>query len=308
MVGSFGNERFDSAFSGGQDYGRQVHAYLISSDEKDGRRVIIPGMATDWRISSDGLTWNLTIRKGVKFHNGTEVTAEDSLWTLRHLMGPQAKEYVNATTLQSLSRIMDKIELSGPDQVSVTTKIPQPEFLFTISEAVGVLYGQVLPKREAIHDLSAEAAYDKNPIGTGLMKLVRHVPADLMAFERFPDYYYQPANGLPKDKRINFSFFDLRLIPEEATRVAALRAGEADIAPVTLGTKRQVEAGGGRLIFGQEGTFFYGSMLGCWKEQAQFPCRDKRVRQALQYALNKELMRDQLYGGPEVMQVKGRAL
>jgi peptide/nickel transport system substrate-binding protein len=102
---------------------------------------------------------------------------------------------------------------------------------------------------------------------------------------------------------VNFTLLDLRLVPEEATRVAALRAGDADIAPVSIGARRQVEAGGGRVVFGEEGVYFFARQYGCWKPQ--FPCHDKRVRQALAYAINKEVMQNQLYGGPEVMQVKG---
>jgi peptide/nickel transport system substrate-binding protein len=135
------------------------------------------------------------------------------------------------------------------------------------------------------------------------MKLVKHVPASLMQFERFDDYYYQPKNGFPEDKRMNFQSLDLLLIPEEATRVAALRAGQADIAPASLPTRKQVEAGGGRLVFGQEGVALEARFLRC--SESQSPCRDKRVRQALDYAIDKALIRDKLYGGPEVMQVKG---
>jgi ABC-type transport system substrate-binding protein len=95
----------------------------------------------------------------------------------------------------------------------------------------------------------------------------------------------------------------MRLVPEEATRVAALRSGEADIAPVSVASRKQVEAGGGRLVFGQEGVYLYIRQYGCWKPQ--FPCHDKRVRQALSYAIDREVLRDRLYGGPEVMQTKG---
>ena len=70
-----------------------------------------------------------------------------------------------------------------------------------------------------------------------------------------------------------------------------------------MGSKNQVEAGGGRVIFGAEAAYFRVVQLGCMNPQ--FPCNDIRVRQALNLAFNKELMRDQLYGGPEVMQVKG---
>jgi ABC-type transport system substrate-binding protein len=135
------------------------------------------------------------------------------------------------------------------------------------------------------------------------MRLVGHVPASVMKFERFDDYYYRPDNGFPEDKRVTFQSLDMYLVPEEATRVAALRAGEADIVPTSLASKEQVEAGGGRLIFGQEGSYVNVMLEGCWEKQ--HPCGDKRVRQALDYAINKELMRDTLFGGPEVFQTKG---
>jgi peptide/nickel transport system substrate-binding protein len=136
------------------------------------------------------------------------------------------------------------------------------------------------------------------------MKLVGHTPVQVMEFERFDDFYYQPENGFPEDKRVNFQSLDLFLVPEEATRVAALRSGEADIAPASLPTREQVEAGGGRLVFGQEGVYIWPRLLGCWGEP-RFPCHDKRVRQALNYAIDKELIRDRLYGGSEVFQIKG---
>jgi peptide/nickel transport system substrate-binding protein len=130
-----------------------------------------------------------------------------------------------------------------------------------------------------------------------------------MGFERFDDDYYQPKYGLPEDRRVNFTSLDLHLVPEEATRVAAMRAGETDIAPVSLASKEQVEKGDGRIVFGQEGSYFRVSMYGCWAdaelEFPGFPCQDRRVRQALDYAIDKELMRDTLFGGPEVMVVKG---
>ena len=304
MIGSFGNERFDTTFTSaaGRDYLTQIHATLISSEIRDGRKVMAPGIATEWQISSDGLTWTFTIRKGVKYHNGTEVTAADALWSLQHTIGPQAGEYALSPASKSWSSIMDRIEQIGPDQVSVTTKIADAGFADAMSDVLGSTTSAVLPKRATLHDVQEEEAYDRNPIGAGHMKLVNHVPAEVMTFERFADYYQQPKYGFPIDKRVNFTLMDLRLVPEESTRVAALRAGEADIAPVSLGAREQVEAGGGRLVFAQEGMYFYIRLMGCW--QPQFPCHDQRVRQALNYAIDKELIRDTLYG-PEVMQVKG---
>ena len=305
MIASWGTERFDPGFNPGNsgEYGRLLHAFLVSSDVKDGARVIIPGIATQWGLSADGLTWDFTIRKGVKWHDGTELTPEDVLWTLRHDMGPQAQDHVQNSTFVKLSQIMDRIEQTGPEQVSVITKTSVTQFIGEMSEASANWSGIMLPKRVELYDEAEALAYDKNPIGAGVLSLVEHVPADVMIFERFADYYHQPQNGFATDKRVNFTQLNMRLIPEEATRVAALRAGDADVAPVSLGARKQVEAGGGRLVFGQEGIAFSIRFLGCWKPE--FPCSDKRVRQALNYAIDKEIVQNELYGGPKVMQIKG---
>ena len=65
---------------------------------------------------------------------------------------------------------------------------------------------------------------------------------------------------------MNFATLDLRLVPEEATRVAAIRAVDADIGPVSLGARKQAEAGGGRLVFGREGEYFRVLLVGCWAD------------------------------------------
>ncbi|HEU0021317.1 MAG TPA: ABC transporter substrate-binding protein, partial [Dehalococcoidia bacterium] len=302
MIGNFGIERFDGVYgSTVQDYMRIIHSFLISADVKDGQRVFIPGIATQWQMSSDGLTWIFTIRDGVKFFDGKELTAEDVVWSLRHHHGPDSFEYSQSDSAMTIARNVDRMEQTGPDQVSVTFKEPFVEYTERISENTGATHGAIHPKRASLHDDDEAAAYDENPIGAGIMRLVEHVPSDVMSFERFADHYQQPENGFPTDKRVNFTLLDLRLIPEESTRVAALRAGSADIAPISLATREQVEAGGGRLVFGPEAVFLMPNYRGCWK--SEFPCHDKRVRQALDYAIDKELMRDRLYG-PDVMQVK----
>lgn len=300
MVGDLQSERFDAAFTSGgaRNQGRIVGGYLISDNDK---RQMVPGIASQWGLSSDGLTWTFTISKGVKFHDGSELTPEDVLWTLQHTFGPQAYEYSIAHGAR-VSRAMDRIELSGSDKVSVITKEAVIDFAVLVAEAGDQVY-HIMPKRAKLRDAEAEVAYDKNPIGAGPMRLVNHVQASVMTFERFDDFYYQPKSGFPEDKRVRFQSLDMFLVPEEATRVAAIRAREADIAPASLPTKQQVEAGGGRLVFGQEGVFVEPRLLGCY--EPQYPCHDKRVRQALDYAIDKELIRDRLLGGPEVFQVKG---
>ena len=302
VAGSFGNERFDPAFSSpsGNNYARLIHAHLVSSDEKDGARTLVPGIVTHWDLSSDGLTWNLTVRERVKWHDGQELTAEDILWNLQRLLGPEADKFSKSPNSNAMSKIITDIRQTGPQRVSVTSQLPIPDFPISYSEADSSWFGVVVPRRSAFYDTAAEADYQRdyqrNPVGAGLMRLQRYIPRELMTLERFDDYYAE-------DRQVKFHQMDLLLIPEYVTRVAALRAGEADVGPVSLDARPYIEAGGGRLISAREGMSFSVRLVGCWKPE--IPCADKRVRQALSYALDKQLLRDLLYGEPAAMQVKG---
>jgi peptide/nickel transport system substrate-binding protein len=263
---------------------------------------MLPGIATQWDVSADGLTWTFTIREGVKFHDGSDLTVQDVLWTLQHMIGPQAQEYIYSRTVAEISESMDRIELSGPDEVSVITKEPLTHLYNFVWDHQ---HRGILPKQDKLYDPEQVAAYEAKPIGAGPMWFVRHIPASKVELDRFDDYYYQPANGFPEDRRVKFQSLDLFLVPEEATRMAALRAGEADIVPASLAAKGQVEAAGGRFVFGPEGAALWPLMHGCY--DPQYPCHDYRVFHALEYAVDKELMRDTLLGGQEGFELKGWA-
>lgn len=304
MVGGWGSGNFDYTYDVGgiNNYLRFFSGFLIETNEKT---EMIPGIASDWSLSEDGRTWTVTVRDGVKFHDGTPLTAEDVLWTWQHQWDPGAIEWATQSGAQTRSRNMEKIELAGPNQVSLTTAGVDAAFYIGAFSAAASGPWPIFPRRDKLHDEAAVEAFAKNPMGAGPMNVVRSVPSEVIEFSRFDDYYYQPDNGLPEDYRVKFSSLDVRLVPEEATRVAAVRAGEADIAPASLDTRAQIESAGGRMVFGQEGIYVRVMLMGCW--EADIPCFNQGVRQALAYAIDKEAMRDQLFGGPEVFQVKGWA-
>ncbi len=308
MIAGWGNERFtyNYAVGGGNNFARFMQGYLIATNEKT---ELLPGIASKWEVSPDAKTWTFTIRDGGSFHDGKKITAEDVWWTFMHYWGKDdsgsAVERATQSSAQALARTVASVTIPQANQVAISFNQGNASFgAAYVSEAAGNWYG-INPKRFRVHDTAQEEVYDKDPVSSGPFDLVKHVPAELMAFQRFEDYYYQPKYGLPEDRRPKFKQLDLRLVPEEATRVAAIRSGEADVAPASLVTRKQVEAGGGRLVFGQEGLYFRIMLLGCYRPE--FPCSKKEVRQALDYAINKETIRDNLYGGPEVMQVKGWA-
>ncbi len=294
MVGNWEGARFTPLHVVSQNYGMIVHGFLVSTNEK---RDLIPGIANQWKVSDDGKTWTFTLRDGVKFHNGTTVTAEDLAFTWLHSWGPGILEKSTSSTSQNQARNFVKAEAVDARTASFTTKNIDASIPFFVSDAVGSVQGMVLPRwpLDQIHDEARVSAYDRNPVGAGIMKLTRHVPAEVMQFERFDDYYQA-------DRRVNFRALDLRQVPEEATRVAALRAGEADIAPISLASRPQLQAGGGRLVFGPEGNYLYARFREPWVEG--YPVSKREVRQALAYALDLRIFRDKLFGA-EVYVPKG---
>jgi peptide/nickel transport system substrate-binding protein len=134
------------------------------------------------------------------------------------------------------------------------------------------------------------------------MMMIDHSPSQSMSFERFEDYYYQPKYGAPEDRRPRFQFLDLLLVPELSTRVAALRSGQADLIEAAEAVRSQVEGGGGRFIVAEESSYVSLMLLGCWKPEVR--CFDLRVRQALDFAVDRETIVETLYT-PETYALKG---
>jgi peptide/nickel transport system substrate-binding protein len=278
MVGGWGGRFTPLHSTDCHSYQMSFHDFLIRSDEN---RQYIPGMATGWKVSEDGRTWTVTLRDDAVFHDGTPVTAEDVEFTWLQSWGPGSIPIATSSTALNMARNVEKIEQIGPNQVSITTINVDSSVPNLISDATGSCQGVVLPKKFwegfDIFDADRTVAYDGDPVGAGPLKMLDHIPEELMAFERFADYY-------DEERSLKISGVDLRKVPEEATRAAALRAGEVDIAPVSPETQGQVEEGGGRIVWGQEASYLEVRPLGNWL--AETPFSKKEVRQALQYALD----------------------
>jgi peptide/nickel transport system substrate-binding protein len=303
MWPSWGNGRFDNVTlsAGGEAYRPFLMATLLQGTI-DGE--LIPGLATDWSISEDGYTWTFDILEGVKFHDGTDVTMEDHIWNFTHSFDEGCIEHCVQSGAQDLARRVEGVTQTGPWQLALKTRFIDGGFGYQNLSDLGRQVQYIMPKRDVIYDKQVELDYDANPISAGQMSFVEHIPSDRMSFERFDDYYYTKANGYAEDRSMKFQSLELRLVPEEATRAAALAASDADVAIVSLQTKDQIEAGGGRLIFGQEGVYWWTSFAHHWLKP-ESPFNDINVRKAFSYALDLETMMDKLYGGPQVAVVKG---
>ena len=287
------------------NYHRAIHATWITGT---GDAKMVPGAAESWEVSPDGKTWTLTLREGIKFHNGEEATGEDLLFSAEHAWGADARENGLSPGIASLASITEKIELVGPRAVNITHERSLSYFPFRhLSDMSGSFSGVLLPKayyESGGPDADARRqAFSNAPIGAGPFSVVEIRPTEQILVERFDEYYYHPENGLPENRRVRFQTLDLRLVPEPATRVAALRSGEADIAEVNLAVAKQVEDGGGRIVYTREGVYIFNLGIGCWKPE--HPCHSKAVRHAFDYALDKDAIMNGLYGGPPTATVAG---
>jgi peptide/nickel transport system substrate-binding protein len=166
-----------------------------------------PSIAESWKASADGKTYDFTLRKNVKFHNGDPLTADDVKFTFERYKGTMAA---------TLKDRVAGIDVVGPHHVRVRLKNPWPDFLTFYLSASGAAW--IVPKKHI--EKVGDEAYKKAPVGAGPYKFVSFTPGVELVFEAFDQYWRKTPNV----KRFVF-----RVIPDEATRLAALKRGEIDI-------------------------------------------------------------------------------
>ena len=249
---------------------------LVGFDfEKGG---IGPGVAEKWERAADGKSWTFYLRKGLKFHNGDPVTAHDVKFSLERKMSPESI----ASGAAALRRAVDSIEVLNEHTVRVYTKGVIPHFPASLSRAV-FMEGTVMPKKyiEAV----GTKGFREKPVGSGPWKFVRLVPGDRIEFEAAGGTHWR---GTPQFKRLH-----LLLVPEQSTRIAMVRTGEASIASIGPEAIKEAEAGGLKTV-SVPGTMqavfqFWGTYR---PEVKGNPLTDVRVREALSLAVDRQQIID----------------
>lgn len=238
---------------------------------RDDAGELLPGLAESWQ-AVDPLTWRFKLRAGVKFHDGQPFTAEDAKFTLDYIIAPTSVYGSKGRISQIAStRVVDPLTLE------IKTKAPFPTLLNGLSDI------PIEPKHYV--EKVGRAGMVKAPMGTGPFKFARWVPADRYELTANTAYW----RGAPKVERVV-----LRQIPEASTRVASLIAGETQIIeeiPVDL--VPQVEQSKGVGVSSVESTV--GLILTF--DTTKPPFDNVKVRQALNLAINKQLILDRMLRG-----------
>src|SRR5215212_2430031 len=167
-----------------------------------------PSLAESWSMAEDGLSWEFTIRNGAKFHNGEPVTAEDVKFSFERYRGANQAEIKGQVAA---------IETPDSRHVRFKLKEPWPDFLTFYGSATGA--GWIVPKKYV--EKVGEDGFKKAPVGAGPYKFVSFNPGIELVLEAFDAYWRKPASVL----RVV-----IKAIPDESTRLAALKNGEVDIA------------------------------------------------------------------------------
>ncbi|HEY7253102.1 MAG TPA: ABC transporter substrate-binding protein [Methylomirabilota bacterium] len=240
--------------------------------ERDQNLKIVPALAAELPKLVAPTVWEVKLRKGVKFHNGEEFTAESVKFSLERVK----------TGMRSSSnfRPIDNVEVVDPHTVKVHTTKPWPTFVSIMTFRQASMYP---PKAYAGKD---SAFISKNPIGTGPYKFVRWSKDEEIVLEANEQYW----RGAPKIKTVVF-----RPIPDDAVRVAALQNGEVDVAVNIPPHLANIIAGHPKIFLSTAPSIRTLQLMFVTHEyDAQHKLvgpykgvtADKRVRQAIAYALD----------------------
>ncbi len=171
-------------------------------------KAFAPSLAESWSVSDGGRTYEFVLRNGVKFHNGEAVTSQDVKFSFERYRGSSAKPLKDHVA-----------EVETPDAQHVRFKLKEawPDFLTFYASATGAAW--VVPKKYI--EQVGDEGFKKAPIGAGPYKFVSFTPGLELAMDAF-DQYWRKKPSVP---HLRF-----KVIPDESTRLAALKRGEIDIA------------------------------------------------------------------------------
>ncbi len=265
----------DSHHVPGAIIGNRIYHFIydqLTRTDADGQ--VQPMLATAWSAASP-TTWVFTLRPDVQFHDGTVMTADDVAFSLNRLLFSPNDSLIRTQFLPFISAV----EATGDLEVTITTPNPDPLLPLRLSTP----YSAIMPR--AYVEAAGFDAVQTAPIGAGPYKVVELIPGDRLVLERHDGYWM----GEPPLARVV-----VRVIPELATRVAALQSGEVDfITTVSPDLVDQIDSAPNLRV---DAASVYNFMLIYFNTNRDITA-NPLIRRALSLAIDREAIAELLWGG-----------
>lgn len=241
---------------------------LIRMDESMN---LVPELAHAWE-EVDETTFVFYLREGVKFHNGREMTAEDVKYSFERILNPE-------TASIAYSYFQDVTSVEVVDDYTVVFRLSQPNAAFMTN--LSTVWASIVP-REVVEE---HGDLMRVPVGTGPFMLAEWVPDNYTLLVRNPDYF---VPGEPAADALRFL-----IMKEESARIAALRTGRVHIASISADSAPLLERQPGVDIIAYPSLdYTYWAF-----NVTEAPFDDARVRLAMSYAIDRQIVADFVYAG-----------
>lgn len=240
----------------------------------------MPSLAASWTVSPDRLTYTFNLQKGVKWHDGKPFSSSDVVFTYKEIL---------ASTARTRTLMENVAELSAPDANTVVFKLKQPYSAFLYAHDIGG--GAILPKHLYQGTELAKNPYNNSPVGTGPFKFAKWERGSHIELVKNPDYWQK---GLPYLDGITY-----RVIPDGASRRVAIEQGTVlqaipgDIDPVDISRVAKLP----QLKTVTDGGEYWSPMNWVEFNTAVPPMNDRRFRQAVMYAVDRQFLLDKISFG-----------
>jgi peptide/nickel transport system substrate-binding protein len=248
-----------------------IYEYLLERDESGELKPVI---AEKYTISDDYKTITFTIRQGITFHDGSPLTAADVKFSFDKYALPAA---INGTNVKNY---IERVEQTGPYSVVIKTKRFYPFILDTISQVA------ILPKNYI--EEKGNDYFATHPIGTGAYKAGKIEQDVAVTLEAVPNHW----RDNPEYKTVI-----VKNIPDASTQLAMLKTGEADIVQISTDNIPEIRSTPGLAIKNLEKTTMTTVYVqGAWEDRGE-ASQNLLVRQALDYAINRQEIADSFFDG-----------
>lgn len=260
-----------------------MHALFDHLIERSPDGTLYPGLATDWEVADDGVTWTLNLRDDVTFHDGTPFNAEAAVYSFERIVDPETRsEY-------AVFQLGPYDSSSAIDEYTLELVMAEPYGLLPVSLAT---YGMAMVSPEAAEAAGEEFA--QQPVGSGPFMFEEMVQQSHTIFVRNPDYNWgSPINAVEGPAPLERVTF--QTIPEDGARAAALFSGEVDMAEISGVDFNDFEADD---EYRTQKVLTEGyPPAGLFINVDRYPTDDLLVRQALAFGVDRHEVNQIVYDG-----------